>query len=232
MYSALKLLITLLLTLAVPSMVYAKQQLSPEHIQLQKDRLKYQAYIPASYDLFEAIQGDLNKDGIKDTILIVKATDPKAWASDEYRGKLDRNRRGIIILMSEHAKYKKLMQNLSCFSSENEEGGVYYPPELWVEVKNGRLNIEYLHGRYGHWGYQFRLEGSDFRLIGYDLANHHGALVESEISINFLTAKKLLRKNLIQDEEQDPKFKQTWSKVHYPAMYLSKIKDFDQLNIE
>lgn len=230
MYSAMKLVFSLLLTLAVPSMVYAKQPLTPEQIQLQKDRIKYKSYVPANYDLFEAIQGDLNKDGIKDTILIVKATDPKAWVSHEQRGKLDRNRRVIIVLLAEKGKYKKLLQNLSCFSSENEEGGVYFAPELWFEFQKGILNIEYLHGRYGVWAYRFRLENNDLRLIGFDLSSNRGPLVEYDRSVNFLTGKKRDRKNLIEDEEQEPQFKETWSKIQYPVTYLSKIKDFDKLD--
>ena len=139
-----------------------------EEIQLQKDKLKYKAYIPAKYVLFEAIQGDLNNDGIQDLVLIVKATDPTQWVNHEYRGKLDRNRRGMIVLLKEKGAYKKLTQNLSAFSSENEEGGVYFAPELWLEINKGLLNVHYGHGRYGYWNYSFRLQNQDLRLIGYD----------------------------------------------------------------
>ena len=96
-----------------------------EEIKLKKDNIKYKAYLPKNYVLFEAIEGDLNKDGKQDLVLIVKGTDAKQWVEHEYQGKLDRNRRGILVLLNENGAYKKIVQNLSAFSSENEEGGVY-----------------------------------------------------------------------------------------------------------
>ena len=203
-----------------------------EEIQLQKDKIKYKAYIPAKYVLFEAIQGDLNNDGIQDLVLIVKATDPTQWVNHEYRGKLDRNRRGMIVLLADKGKYKPILSNLSCFSSENEEGGVYFAPELWLEINKGLLNVHYGHGRYGYWNYSFRLQNQDLRLIGYDSSSNHGPYVESETSMNFLTDKKVIRKNLNEDPDSDPKFKETWSKAKNSPIYLSMIKDFDELNFE
>ena len=218
--------------LMFPVLACAQTAMSPEQIQLEKNQVKYKSYIPQKYDLFEVITGDLNKDGIQDTVLIVKATDPNAWVEHEYRGKLDRNRRGVVVLFGEKTAYKRAMQNLSVFSSENEEGGVYFQPELWIEIKNNLLNVHYGHGRYGYWNYSFRYEANDFRLIGYDSSEHRGPWVESDTSINLLTGKKRYRKNLNQDEEQDPKFKETWTKVNYAPIYLSKIKDMDELSFD
>ena len=57
-----------------------------EEIKLKKDNIKYKAYLPKNYVLFEAIEGDLNKDGKQDLVLIVKGTDAKQWVEHEYRG--------------------------------------------------------------------------------------------------------------------------------------------------
>lgn len=207
------------------------EPLTAEQIKLEKDKVKYKAYVPKTYHLFEAVEGDFNKDGLNDLVLIVKATDPSQWVNHEYRGKLDRNRRGIIVLFNQKGSYKKVIDNLSCFSSENEEGGVYFASDLWFEIKNNVLNINYAHGRYGAWGYSFRLEKNDMRLIGYDDTNNHGPYIESQTSINFLTAKKLERKNMNQDPEGDPRFKETWSKINVKPIFLSEIKNFDELNV-
>ncbi|MBP8099576.1 MAG: hypothetical protein KAY26_03850 [Acinetobacter sp.] len=226
-------IISLSVALLGSQIAFAKtEQPTAEEIQLQKDKIKYKAYIPAKYVLFEAIQGDLNKDDIQDLVLIVKATDPTQWVNHEYRGKLDRNRRGMIVLLADKGKYKPILSNLSCFSSENEEGGVYFAPELWLEINKGLLNVHYGHGRYGYWNYSFRLQNQDLRLIGYDSSSNHGPYVESETSINFLTNKKVIRKNLNEDPDSDPKFKETWSKAKISPIYLSTIKDFDELNFE
>lgn len=214
----------------LPQTTFAQEQPTAEELKLRKDKVTYKAYVPAKYQLFQAIEGDLNKDGLKDVVLIVKATDPKAFVHDEYRGHLDRNRRGVIVLLNEKGKYKAIVSNLSCFSSENEDGGVYFPPELWMEVKSNLLSVYYSHGRYGYWRYLFRLEGNDLRLIGYDDSSNHGPLIQSQTSINFLTGKKVIRKNMSEDEEADPRFKETWSKINQAPIYLSKVKDFDDLS--
>lgn len=229
MFKCFTLSVYMLLALAMPTLSLAQTSASPEQVKLQKDRLKYQAYIPEKYVLFEAVEGDLNKDAKNDLVLIVKSTDPKQWVMDEYRGKLDRNRRGLIVLLNENGKYKKLLQNLSCFSSENEDGGVYFAPDLMLGIEKNKLLVNYGHGRYGWWGYSFRVEGNDLRLIGYESSENHGPYIQSETSINFLTAKKLVRQNLNEDPEADPKFKETWRKINFAPIYLSKIKDFDEL---
>ena len=97
------------------------------------DRQRITDFIPKGYKLFEKISGDLNKDGLDDCVLIIKATRKDGFERD-YEGKLiDRNRRGIIILFTEKDGYKLASKNYNCFSSENEDGGNYFSPELWVE---------------------------------------------------------------------------------------------------
>lgn len=220
-----------LATLVFTSQIFAEQP-TAEDLQRQKDQLKYTAYIPAKYTLFEAIQGDLNKDGQKDVVLIVKATDPKQWVHDEYRRELDRNRRGIIVLLNKKGTYQKVLENLSVFASENEEGGVYFAPELVPSIEKGLLKLHYAHGRYGYWSYGFRLDDHDMRLIGYDSSDNFGPYVNSETSINFLTGKKLVRENLNEDPDSDPRFKERWTKVHITPIYLGEIQDIDELSVE
>jgi len=125
-----------------------------------------------------------------------------------------------------------LIQALQDDFSENEDGGVYFAPELVPSIEKGLLKLHYAHGRYGYWAYQFRLEGRDMRLIGYDSSDNFGPYVNSETSVNFLTAKKLVRENLNKAPDSDPKFKETWSKVNVAPMYLSTIQDIDDLSFE
>ena len=127
--------------------------------------------------------------------------------------------------------YQKTTENLNCFSSENEDGGVYYAPELSFEVKRGNLIINYAHGRYGWWKYTFRYQESKFKLIGFDETNG-GVVIRNETSINFLTKRKLVRENINEDAEGgDEVFKETWSKIVISELLnLSDIKDFEKLN--
>ncbi len=190
------------------------------------------AFIPKGYVLFEQTSGDLNKDGLEDKVLIIKGTDKSKVIQDEYRGTLDRNRRGIIVLFNKKDHYELAVKNFQCFSSENEDGGVYFAPELSVDIKKGNLYVHYGHGRYGYWFYTFRLKDADFELIGFDESNG-GPVTHSTTSINFLTKKKQERVNTNENAQSGEEvFKETWSNIVIDKrLKLSAIKDFDTLSI-
>jgi hypothetical protein len=190
-------------------------------------------FIPKNYVPFDTIKGDFNKDGLEDCILIIKGTDKSKIIQDEYRGELDRNRRGIIALLNKNGGYELAVKNYDCFSSENEDGGVYYAPELYIEVKNGKLYVDYAHGRYGYWKYTFRYQNSDFELIGYDASSNHGPVILTETSINFLTRKKIVNQNVNENTyDGDEIFEKTETKIaRTKLLKLSEIKDFDELHL-
>ena len=189
-------------------------------------------FLPKSYVMFEKINGDLNKDGLEDCIFIIKGTDTSKFIEDKYRGKLDRNRRGIIVLFDKKDHYELAAKNYNCFSSENEDGGVYFQPDLSVEIKKGNLCFHYAHGRYGYWRYIFRFQNSDFELIGYDESNG-GPVIDSEMSINFLTKKKVEKVNVNKNSEGgDEIFKVSKKNISIKRLIrLSEIKDFDELEM-
>ena len=189
-------------------------------------------FLPKDAIIFQKISGDLNKDGIDDCILIIKKTDKSKIIKHEFRGELDRNRRGIIVLLNKKKYYELVTKNYDCFSSENEEGGVYFAPELSVEIKSNKLYVTYGHGRYGYWKYTFRLENTDFQLIGYDETNG-GAVINSEKSINFLTKKKIEKVNTNQNAESGNEvFKETKTNIKVDKLIrLSEIKDFDDISL-
>ncbi|ARS40110.1 hypothetical protein CA265_10785 [Sphingobacteriaceae bacterium GW460-11-11-14-LB5] len=188
-------------------------------------------FLPKGYVVFEKINGDLNKDGREDCVLLIKATDKRKIVTDKYLGKLDRNRRGIIILFNKKKYYELAVKNYDCFSSENEDGGVYFAPELSIEIKKGNLYVQYGHGRYGYWQYTFRYQNSGFELIGYNASNG-GAVIDSEISINFLTKKKQEKVNTNENAQGgDEVFKEKWSNIKLNRMInLKEIKNFDELD--
>lgn len=194
---------------------------------------KQSAFLPKGYLVFERINGDLNKDGIEDCVLIIKGTDKGKIATDEYRGKLDRNRRGIIVLLNKKGHYELAVKNYNCFSSENEDGGVYFAPELSIEIKKGNLCVHYGHGRYGYWRYTFRFQKSDFELLGYDQSDNRGPITNSQTSINFLSKKKQEKVNTNENAKGDDEvFIETWKNITVNKFIkLSEIKDFDELDM-
>lgn len=190
--------------------------------------------VPAGYVVAETIEGDLNRDGKTDYVLLIKGTDSANFIDHEYRGTLDRNRRGIVIVFDNNGTYEPALKNLDCFSSENEDGGVYFAPELSININKGNLFINYGHGRYGYWSYTFRYQDSDFELIGYDDSQNRGPLIERTTSINLLTRKMLTRENINQDAEGgDEKFKETWTRFTAQApIKLKDVTDFDYIHMD
>ena len=192
-------------------------------------------FVPKGFVISERINGDLNKDGIADCVLIIQGTDKKKIITDENSEKVDRNRRGIIILFNKNHHYELATKNYDCFSSANEDGGVYFAPELSIDIIKGNLCIHYGHGRYGFCRYTFRFQDSDFKLIGYDSSDDSGPVVNRETSINFLSKKKQIKENTNQNatEEGDEIFKETWAKIQINKLVkLSDIKDFDKLDFD
>jgi len=191
-------------------------------------------FIPAGYTVVEELHGDLNNDNQMDYIFMVKGTDKSKFINHEYHGVLDRNRRGIVIIFKNKDKYDLIMKNLDCFSSENEDGGVYYPPELSLSINKGNLLIHYAHGRYGYWSYNFRYQNSNFELIGYNSNQSRGPVTEKTYSINFLTKKMLTKDNInkyIEDSREV--FKETWKTFTVPKLIkLKDISSFDNLDVE
>lgn len=184
-------------------------------------------FIPEDYVIFDKVFGDLNKDGIDDCVLIIKRTDKSKIIKDEYRGELDRNRRGLIILFNNQNSYNLAAKNYTCFSSENEDGGVYFPPELNVEIKKGNLNVSYGHGKYGYREYMFRFQNSDFELIGYNVFSIE-PINNRKICVNFSTKEKREIVYINDDEVVDD----TREKIRLNRIIkLSEIKDFDELDM-
>ena len=185
-------------------------------------------FIPQGFVLASTSIGDLNKDGVEDKVLLVKGTDKGAFEKNDYGELVDLNRRGIIVLFKKDNKYEMVLKNLNCFSSENEDGGVYYAPELSLEIDKGNLYIHYAHGRYGYWKYTFRYRNSDFYLIGYD-TSEGGEVIDKETSINFLSKKKQVKVNTNSSAEGgDEEFTETWTNITVTKLLkLRDIKDFE-----
>ncbi|TVZ49859.1 hypothetical protein [Olleya sp. Hel_I_94] len=190
-------------------------------------------FIPKGYVEFEKYFGDLNKDGQDDCVIVIKQTDTNNIVTNRFDKKVDRNRRGIIVLFKNGKGFELADKNYNCFSSENEDGGVYFSPDLWIEIKNEKLYVHYGHGRYGYWEYTFRFQNSNFELIGYDSSSNRGPVTSTETSINFLTKKKLIKENTNENAEGgDEIFKETWNNIEIENLIkLSEIKDFDELDM-
>ena len=147
--------------------------------------------------LYDAIKGDLNKDGVEDVVVVTQETFKdkflpfsdgcdESTKDDKWCQMVNKNRRGIVILLSNGDKYEAIVTKPDIFESPNEDGGVYYPPELAVEIKNSELKFFYSYGKYGYWEYIFALDGKDFKLVRYFSSDNNGPKPEHIVQMDFV----------------------------------------------
>lgn len=197
------------------------------------NKMKVADFITDDFALFEEITGDLNNDGLKDVVLIIKGTDKEKILIEENSINLNRNRRGIIILIKNEKGYELVLKNYDCFSSESEEGSAYFDPELTGNLNNGNLEIGFGHGKHGFWNYIFQLKNKDFELIKYGVTATNGKVIKTETTIDYLTKIKSVKTNSNKKNDiGEDIFKEKKEKIVVKKIVkLSEIKDFDELNI-
>ena len=189
--------------------------------------------IPKGYVLFEEYSGDLNNDDRKDYVLIIKNTKEEEIVKNRFGDVIDRNRRGVVIILTKDNEYEKVVENKDCFSSENEDGGVYMPPELWINIEDNKLKIHYGHGRYGYWEYIFKNLESDFKLIGYESSESNGPKVLYQTKIDFLKKEKTLSENTTKDPAAE---EEIFEVISYDIkiddlLRLTEIENFEDLDM-
>jgi hypothetical protein len=179
-----------------------------------------QDYIPPGYAINRTIEADFNNDGVNDYVIILK----------EERS----TKGGLMALLDKNNTYEIATKNLQCFEFE-KDGGVYFPPELSVEVSGGNLIILYDHGRYGSSSYIFKFRSSDFELIEFNRQDSRGPYIVEITSIDFLNRKKIIRKNTYQPKtEYDMKedFDDFLSDISIEHLIrLSEIDSFDNIDM-
>ncbi|MFZ3446416.1 hypothetical protein [Vibrio harveyi] len=212
--------------LLLSTLIFGANVLAQEKIDLDSS---YREIVPNGHTIIEAIHGDLNGDSRDDIVLMIQGTDQNKIVTDELRGRLDLNRRGIIVALRGNDNYDVVVENDNCFFSDDEDGGVYMVPDILMSITKGNLYIDFLHGRYGYWSYNFRYQDSDLELIGYDASDNRGPREEVVTSINYLTKKMLTKKNVNELDDDDPIFKEMWSTFVLEHRFkLSQISDFTE----
>lgn len=190
----------------------------------------FKKYVPLGYELYEVIKGDLNKDGEEDCVIIFQEINKANLVKNSY-GEIDnRNRRGILVLIKKQNNYVVVSKNYSCLLSNNEDNMNYESTEESMFISNNKFYISYTHGRDGEWKYTFRYQNGNMELIGYDALRARGGTILSEVSVNFSTKKKLYKKNIKEDTNEE-EFVETWSTIDMKEnIKLSRIPSFETLH--
>jgi hypothetical protein len=220
-----KLIVGLLMTITIDALGQATTRLAASP----------REFLPPGYVVLKKVVGDLNGDHHQDIVFEIQKETKKSNSQKNDSG--DRpgvKARGIMVVFEKNGKYELAFENLSCLTTENNDGGNYFPPEFGVYIENGSLVIHYFQGRYGYKKYKFRYQNGDFDLIGYDASENHGPVVLRSVSINLLTKKMLIRENIRPDANPgEEKFKETWKRFSLQRTFrLSQISSLDGLDIE
>jgi hypothetical protein len=189
--------------------------------------------IPAGWKLDKVATGDLTGDGVSDTAVVIRQTDPKLIVKNEGLGEaeLDTNPRRLLVFEKTAKGYvqigaaTKLIPPAGsdanpCLTDPLDEGGISIARQV-LSVK-----LHYWQSC-GSWSvtsntYGFKRQAGRFRLIGYDRMEFMRNSGEGqEISVNFLTGRKSTKP--FSNEETRPK-PARWSKIKPQQFFLDTLE--------
>ena len=168
------------------------------------------AFVPTKWKLDAKATGDLNGDKLPDAALVLHMADPANMVAKDWdpTQKYDSNPRMLVVLFgrkgggytlaaADHALIPRL-------ENQNQD-----EPFDEVAIANGTLRVKiHLFMNAGGWemggsAYTFRWQDGVFRLIGFDRDSVRRNTGETaEVSINYLTGRKLVKRGNIGTERQ------------------------------
>lgn len=190
--------------------------------------------IPAGWKVDETASGDLTGDGINDTAVVIRKTDPALIVMNEGMGEpqLDANPRRLLVFKRTAQGFVQIASNdrmmppagdeaNQCLVDPLDEGGIS------IARQSLKVNLHYWYSC-GTWSvtsrtYTFKLQGQRFRLIGFDkmeFMRNSGA--GENLSVNLLTGRKGVTP--FNNEESRPQ-PTKWGKVKPPVVYLDMISE-------
>ena len=203
---------------------------------------KMEDFVPKHWSAIMKVDGDLNKDGLADTALIVEQENPNNISITEYNDTLNTNPRALLVLFKqENGTYKLAAKNDKGFIEPPKENSSLLDPlgEGDINIKNNtlRLNFQYFFSA-GSWyitnvEYVFRYQNSHFELIGVEPNSFHRATGEETIVSFNLSTNKLettMGGNVFEENENNPK-KETETFIYNPKPILDNMEASAYLTI-
>lgn len=148
-------LITLLVCFQFPSSAQEVLLKIPISGKLIKD------FIPKEYEIKDSVSGDLNKDGLKDIVLVMNHMQEDTFQMGEEPKRLllvlFRNKIGFTL----RAKSSEVLMCVHC-------GGIFGDPYESVEISKGVISVRHYAGSAWRWleVRKFRYQNIGFYLIG------------------------------------------------------------------
>ena len=203
---------------------------------------KMEDFVPKHWSAIMKVDGDLNKDSLADTALIVEQENPNNISITEYNDTLNTNPRALLVLFKqENGTYKLAAKNDKGFIEPPKESSSLLDPlgEGDINIKNNtlRLNFQYFFSA-GSWyitnvEYVFRYQNSHFELIGVETNSFHRATGEETIVSFNLSTNKLettMGGNVFEENENNPK-KETETFIYNPKPILDNMEASAYLTI-
>ena len=203
---------------------------------------KMEDFVPKYWSAIMKVDGDLNKDGLTDTALIVEQENPNNISVTEYNDTLNTNPRALLVLFKqENGTYKLAAKNDKGFIEPPKENSSLLDPlgEGDINIKNNtlRLKFQYFFSA-GSWyitnvEYVFRYQNSHFELIGVETNSFHRATGEETIVSFNLSTNKLettMGGNVFEEKENNPK-KETETLIYNPKPILDNMEASAYLTI-
>ena len=203
---------------------------------------KMEDFVPKHWSAIMKVDGDLNKDGLTDTALIVEQENPNNISVTEYNDTLNTNPRALLVLFKqENGTYKLAAKNDKGFIEPPKENSSLLDPlgEGDINIKNNtlRLKFQYFFSA-GSWyitnvEYVFRYQNSHFELIGVETNSFHRATGEETIVSFNLSTNKLettMGGNVFEEKENNPK-KETETFIYNPKPILDNMEASAYLTI-
>jgi hypothetical protein len=188
--------------------------------------------IPAGWKVDKLASGDLTGDGVNDTAVVIRRTDPKLIVKNEGLGEpqLDTNPRQLLVFEKAAKGYAQIAAATKlippagsdanpCLTDPLDEGGISIARQVLS------VNLHYWQSC-GSWSvtsntYGFKRQAGRFRLIGFDRMEFMRNSGEGqEISVNFLTGRKSTKP--FSNEESRPK-PARWSKIKPLQVFLDRL---------
>lgn len=158
----------------------------------------WKTFIPKGYDTLATANGDLNKDGQEDKVLVLYNLIEK---KEDNFDDIDRK---LIILFKYGTTWKKVAETTKAVLPKNS-GGAFGDPFEGISIKKNSLIIKHYGGSADRWSYthRFQFRNNDFYLIGRTSLNYydgemceklHDFLATEYKDENFLTGQYVYQK--------------------------------------
>ncbi len=187
-------------------------------------------FVPKGWLLESEKEGDLNKDGAPDLLLVLRMNDPKNVVKFDDDRELDTNPRMLVAAFADKAK-----KSYSLALADHEMIPRHTMPQMeppfddGAAIVGGTLQLSLsLFMNAGGWytssiKFTFRHQDGCFKLIGYDstVMKRNTGEVQS-VSINYLTKKARVGQGEMGDDQDDV----VWKKLTKPSLLcLGEVGD-------